>query len=61
MSSTEQGETPPARAGIAQGGSGPPTATITDPVLVRPVVFALTPAQAVRDLYDYNTTKDAKI
>jgi hypothetical protein len=27
----------------------------------RVVDFALTPAQAVRDLYDYNTTKDAKI
>jgi hypothetical protein len=63
--STELGDIPPAaRAGIAPvGGSGPPTATTTteDPVPVRSVAFALTPAQAVRDLYDYNTTKDAKI
>ena len=45
--------------------ANPPVAALNPegrvPTAVPPIVFALTPAQAVADLYDYSKAKDAKI
>ena len=43
-----------AATGTTGGGAPPPVAPV-------PTVFALNPSKAVTDLYDYTTTKDAKL
>jgi hypothetical protein len=51
---------PPSAAAAAATAAAAVTAAAAA-VPAEPFVFALTPAQAVRDLYNFTTTKDAKI